>query len=338
MKVLVVGGTGVTGALVRSHLEDLGWEVDTCSRHASDDPHHRVLDLGGSRAAVVDVLRDYDWVVACLGPFERWQGKVARLCAEAHTNYLDVNDSIDAREDILAVDAEGAGIVAMTGAGLCPGISTALMMGDAGAPVRSVRSVLHIGAGQPAGAASVQSMFATLHADYRVLQRGKVRTCSQEPVTDAGLVGYECPDLGSVGTLFPGIDSYGYYVNFAALSNETVAKLQTKRLFTLPLLSGILARMAAAGTTKRAVEANAPEPATLEVTTETDKTRTRRVLSGLPSYRLTALAAATSVRHLVETSCAPGMYEAARLPALAGKLLDACRSAGATVTVSQETL
>ena len=106
MKIIVLGGSGVTGQLVRHYLADTDWQVDYCSRSESNDPNHRRLDLLGPRSKVMDALGEYDWAVSCIGPFEKWLAKVAGLCVDAGTNYIDINDSIDARQAILSVPAK----------------------------------------------------------------------------------------------------------------------------------------------------------------------------------------------------------------------------------------
>lgn len=337
MKVLIVGGTGITGKLVREFLASTGWQIDFCSRHADPDPHHRMLDLSGSKRKTLALLREYDWVVACIGPFEKWLDQVAGLCVDAGTNYLDVNDSVEAREAILKVPAQNAGITVMTGAGLCPGLSTALLMGEAGQSVKDIRVELRIGKGQPSGAASVLSMFSTIYSGYRVLQNGIVETIPH-PDTPGELIGYECPDMGSVSGLFPGVQNYSYHVGFAALSAETIRALQKKRVFSLPVVSGWLAKKASAGVTRKALEANDPQPASLTVRMLTDQSKTTAVLTGLTSYQFTALSAAACLRELVSKPLTPGVYEVARLPRLCDPLLDACREHGARISVLREEL
>lgn len=327
----------MAGKLVREYLADTGWDVDCCSRGDSSDPHHRKLDLLGSKSKAMEVLRDYDWAVACIGPFEKWMDKAANLCVEAGTNYIDINDSIEAREAILAVPAEKGGVIVMTGAGLCPGISTALLLGEAGEPVRSVRAVLRIGAGQPSGAASVQSMFETIHGGYRVLRSGQIQMVSHSD-TVGELVGYECPDMGAVPTVFPGIEDYSYHVGFAALKPKTVRDLQTKKMFTLPGLSRWLAKKAAVGVTRKALEENDPKPAKLEITMITPEERIVATASGLTSYQFTAVAAATCLKELASMAPDPGTYEIAQLPEMCTPLLRECRERGADVTVRREGL
>lgn len=335
MKVLVLGGTGVTGKLVRKYLETTGWEIDCASRHSSEGSHSIILNLSARRGKIIPVLRKYDWVVACIGPFERWLDRVASLAIEAGVNYLDVNDSIDAREAILKLSAEKAGVTLMTGAGLCPGLSTALLMGEAGEPVKRVCARLNIGGGQPAGTASVLSMMSTMYGGYRILRDGKVEY-SPHLKEKCEYVGYECPDLGSVESLFPGVQDYSYHVAFGALSFEAVQALQKKKLLSLPIVSDILAKKAATGVTRKAIENNSPKPTFLEIVMETEKRRTIARLGGMTSYQFTALSAVTCLCFLASHPQAAGVYEVARIPELREPLIEACRAARADYSVLHE--
>lgn len=337
MKIIVLGGSGVTGQLVRHYLADTNWQVDYCSRSESNDPNHRRLDLLGPRSKVMDALGEYDWAVSCIGPFEKWLAKVARLCVDAGTNYIDINDSIDARQAILSVPAKESGVVVVTGAGLCPGISTALLMSQSEKPVEKIQAVLRIGSGQPAGAASVQSMFETMHGGYRILEAGEIQQ-KEHPDQVGDLVGYECPDVSSVSAIFPTVRDYSYQVEFSALNAKTIHYLQSKRIFTLPGISRWLAKKASKGVTSKALEAGDPKPANLEITMQTSDEQIIASVKGLTSYQFTALSAATCLQKLAAGDLAPGTYEIAQLPETCELLLQSCKNHGADVSIVSHSL
>lgn len=335
MRILILGGAGITGNLVREYLSNAEMQVDYSSRHVIDDSHHRLFDLSGSRVKMLSLLSEYDWVISCIGPFEKWLDKAARMCVEAGVNYLDVNDSVEAREAILKVDAARANVTVLTGAGLCPGLSTALLMSESERSVEDIRVLLRIGKGQAAGKASVLSMFSTIYCGYRVLQNGQIQMVPH-PQTPDEFIGYECPDMGSVVNLFPDIQNYRYYVGFSALTSKTICALQKKRLFTLPLVSSFLAKKASTSVTRNAAEKNDPQSAFLETTMVTGSRRTIVTLSGLTSYRFTALAAATCLKTLISNPLPPDVYEVASAPMLCAPLLEACRAQGANISVRRE--
>ena len=337
MKILVMGGTGVTGTRVRKLLADSDAVVDYSSRHESDDPHQVTLNLSGSTSRIIDVLSTYDWVIACVGPFEKILDKVALLCMKAGTNYIDVNDSIDAREAILALPARDAGVVMVTGAGLCPGLSTALMMSIPTDDITQIRAELPIGKGQPSGAAAVQSMMSTMHGGYRMMQNRQIVTIPHQ-VPAERFVGYECPDIGAVGKVFPQVQDYSYFVAFEALSGQMVTALQQKRIFSLPVISTWLARKASRSVSRKALEANQPHPASLSIAMQGKSELTTVSLSGLTSYEFTAVAAASAARFLVSDKIKPGAYEVADLPKLADYLLAQSQEYGARISRTQRGL
>ena len=97
MKILVLGGTGATGRLIRDYLSHTTWDIHFSSRKPPKDasPEHIQLDVTKNHAA--DIIACYDWVINCTGPFETLKNRVADLCITAGTSAIDVNDSIDAR-------------------------------------------------------------------------------------------------------------------------------------------------------------------------------------------------------------------------------------------------
>lgn len=183
VKVLVAGGTGVTGRLVRGMLGVVdGIELAYTSRKKPDDGpgRHFPLRIAAGHNEICRVFRKHDWVVNCTGPFEVHADSLARARIDSGTGYIDVNDSIDARRAIMALDGDALreGVPVLTGFGLCPGLSTALLILGARAAgveeVRDVRVDLRIGADQESGAESVESMFRTIRGGYRAMLGGAI--------------------------------------------------------------------------------------------------------------------------------------------------------------------
>ncbi|WP_233125467.1 hypothetical protein [Corynebacterium sp. NML 120412] len=160
---------------------------------------------------------------AGIGPFEVHADSLARACIDSGTGYIDVNDSIDARRAIMALDGDARreGVPVLTGFGLCPGLSTALLMLGACAAgaeeVRDVRVDLRIGADQESGAASVESMFRTIRGGYRAMLGGAIVEVRRNLVSSQSGIGYECPDIDVVRGVCPSILGFSYHVAFDAL-------------------------------------------------------------------------------------------------------------------------
>ncbi|MDN5978493.1 MAG: hypothetical protein L0I04_12275, partial [Acidipropionibacterium jensenii] len=256
IRVAVIGGTGTTGRLVLEGLTAMRGATPLCAaRHPDhrpagarlprhDDPgsrpgvpgvEYRRLDVLGDRRSALAALEGIDWAVVCLGPFEHLRARAQELCIEAGVHYLDVNDSIDARRDTVALDgpARAAGVRVITGCGLCPGISTMLLgalAGRADWPVESVTSDLIVGAGQPVGAASLTSMLLSLTGEVRARRAGTVvrvpatvdRSVRVGGIRTRYLVGYECPDIDVVQRIVPGVSEYSYRVCFEQLPGFAV--------------------------------------------------------------------------------------------------------------------
>lgn len=63
----------------------------------------------------------------------------------------------------------------------------------------------------------------------------------------------------------PSIRGYSYHVAFDALPDESVEKIRTSRLYAMPFVSGLLARLGAAVTSRKARAKGTPQPAELVV-------------------------------------------------------------------------
>lgn len=292
-KILVLGGTGVTGHYVRSRLSALGMPTDYSSRRHQRDAHHVVCDVTGDAAEVRRVFSGYDWIINCTGPYEELGAIVHERCLGTGAAMIDVNDSIDeaARIHALDDDARKTNTTFYTGFGLCPGLSTALLAAASRRHPRatSVRTKLSIGGGQPSGTAAVRSMFRTMRSDYRVLDHGQVVHRPAEEPSEKGFVYYENPDIAMVGALWPGIQRYSYSIRFEVLEPREVRMLQTRRMFTSRLLEKPLAKASAAMANRKLNKSREPVKATTRIDTIVDGHRL--IARGCGSYQLTADAA-----------------------------------------------
>ena len=288
---------------------------------------------------------------AGIGPFEVHADSLARACIDSGTGYIDVNDSIDARRAIMALDGDARreGVPVLTGFGLCPGLSTALLMLGACAAgteeVRDVRVDLRIGADQESGAASVESMFRTIRGGYRAMLGGAIVEVRRNLVSSQSGIGYECPDIDVVRGVCPSILGFSYHVAFDALPDESVEKIRTSRLYAMPVVSGLLARLGAAVTSRKARAKGTPQPAELVVALSSvgagdagsaAETTVARA-TGPGSYKMTAAIAAT-VASVAGKPVAPGCRDLVSHPRLLEPVLAFARDAGIHIETPHDNL
>ncbi|MEW6553308.1 MAG: saccharopine dehydrogenase NADP-binding domain-containing protein [Actinomycetota bacterium] len=136
MRVIALGGAGVMG---RFGVKDLA------SKEAVEDlliadydlaaAEALARELGGKcraqkvdandHAGMVETIRGFDVAMGTIGPFYKYEKKVARACIEAGVNYVSICDDYDAAADFMELDEEAkkAGVTAITGVGWTPGIT-----------------------------------------------------------------------------------------------------------------------------------------------------------------------------------------------------------------------
>lgn len=100
----------------RRLAEELGRKC-TCLKVDADD-----------HAGLVEALRGYDVALGAIGPFYRYEVRMARSCIEAGVHYVSICDDSDATADVLRLDGEAkaAGVTVITGMGWTPGITNVL--------------------------------------------------------------------------------------------------------------------------------------------------------------------------------------------------------------------
>ncbi len=136
MRVIALGGAGMMG---RFGVRDLAAQdaveellIADCDLTAAEA---LARELGGKcRAAKVDAdeharmvetIRGFDVAMGTIGPFYKYERKVASACIEAGVHYVSICDDYDACSEFLALDeaAKQAGVTAITGVGWTPGIT-----------------------------------------------------------------------------------------------------------------------------------------------------------------------------------------------------------------------
>ncbi len=79
---------------------------------------------------LVNLMKKGDVVLSCVGPFYKYEKKVASCAIRAGVNYISICDDFDAAEDVLKLDNEAKekDITILTGVGWTPGMSNILAM------------------------------------------------------------------------------------------------------------------------------------------------------------------------------------------------------------------
>lgn len=139
MKVIALGGAGAMG---RTGVRDLaakdGVEELLIADYDAAAAEKLARELGGKcrargidandHAALVEAVRGFDVATGTIGPFYKYEKKVASACIEAGVDYVSICDDFDAASAVLELDAEAkkAGVSVITGVGWTPGVTNML--------------------------------------------------------------------------------------------------------------------------------------------------------------------------------------------------------------------
>lgn len=139
-KIIVLGGSGVVGRVATKTLTsfpDFSQVVigDIDSENASEITKEigsskvsiREIDASDPKA-LRDVIKDFDVVLNCIGPFYKYGPLILRSAIETGRNYIDINDDVDATKEVLTMDDEAkkTNIIALIGMGSSPGVTNLL--------------------------------------------------------------------------------------------------------------------------------------------------------------------------------------------------------------------
>ena len=136
-KIVILGGFGCVGRQIARDLRrHLGGdaEITLAGRHPdsafAESLKCRTLKLDVSDAGAAALLAGFDFAVSAAGPTKLLGPRIAALCIEAGVSCLDINDSIDATVELLALhdEARARGVDLFTGFGLMPGLSSLLLL------------------------------------------------------------------------------------------------------------------------------------------------------------------------------------------------------------------
>lgn len=125
-KILIYGANGYTGKLITQEAKNKGALVELAGRNKeaieniSRDtgfPFH-ICDLN-DKAKLESLLKEFDTVIHCAGPFSETAIPMVEACIKSKTNYLDITGEIWVFEDIMKYHekAQRAGIALLPGVG-----------------------------------------------------------------------------------------------------------------------------------------------------------------------------------------------------------------------------
>ncbi|MBC7229241.1 MAG: saccharopine dehydrogenase NADP-binding domain-containing protein [Actinobacteria bacterium] len=136
MKVVALGGAGMMGRFgvrdlaSKDSVEELliaDYNLEEAKALARElGPKCRAVKVDANdHAQMVETVRGFDVAMGTIGPFYKYEKKVASACIEAGVNYVSICDDYDAAADFMDLDeaAKKAGVTAITGVGWTPGIT-----------------------------------------------------------------------------------------------------------------------------------------------------------------------------------------------------------------------
>ncbi|MCG9760986.1 MULTISPECIES: hypothetical protein [Pseudoalteromonas] len=171
--IIVLGGTGESGRriinLLSERLSDL--KISCAARRtpkAGILPKHInfvPFDIN-DKAKSIETLKKFDLAVIALGPMDKFALQAHQLCLNANIDALDINDSLQAADQIHALNTEAQSkqCLLLTGMGFSPGISTLLLTELAHKKVSATghyQCRLYMGAAYGGGETSPQAILAS---------------------------------------------------------------------------------------------------------------------------------------------------------------------------------
>jgi lysine 6-dehydrogenase len=139
MKVIVLGGAGdMASRTVRELAAEPGVTTVTVADCNLEAAERLASELGekvsavwvdaNDHVALVEAIRGHDAAASGIGPFYRYEARVARAAVEARVPYVSLCDDYDGTQAVLELDnaAKAAGVTVLTGLGWKPGLSNIL--------------------------------------------------------------------------------------------------------------------------------------------------------------------------------------------------------------------
>jgi len=176
MKIIVIGGAGDMGSrAVRCLAEFNEVECITIADRDCARSSRLAYELWCSKVDTVEVdadnfsrlvdnMKGYDVAASALGPFYKYEAKVAQAAVEAGVDYVSICDDYDAAQAVFALDAEARakGVTVLTGLGWTPGLSNVLARKGAAA-LDHTREINVAWAGSAYDSTGLAVIYHTIH-------------------------------------------------------------------------------------------------------------------------------------------------------------------------------
>lgn len=139
MKVIALGGAGAMGSLAVRELAKseivesiiiADYNLAQATKLASElgEKCKAIRIDADDHSQMVEAIRGNDVALGAVGPFYKYEVKMAIACIEAGVNYVSICDDYDACAAVLELDedAREAGVLAITGVGWTPGVTNVM--------------------------------------------------------------------------------------------------------------------------------------------------------------------------------------------------------------------
>ena len=139
MRIIVLGGAGdMASRAVRELAAEPDVQAVTVADRNLPAAEDLALELGDQVRAkwvdaddpetLVEAIRGHDAAASGIGPFYRYEAKVAQAAIDAGVPYVSLCDDYDGTQAVLELDetAKAAGVTVLTGLGWTPGLSNLL--------------------------------------------------------------------------------------------------------------------------------------------------------------------------------------------------------------------
>jgi len=139
MRIIALGGAGDMGSFAvrdlasRDEVTELmiadydAEKADALARELGDRCSWRKIDANDA-TSLASAIEGFDVATGAIGPFYKYEYKVARAALDAGVDYVSICDDYDAAEAVFELDAAAKkkGVLILTGLGWTPGLSNIL--------------------------------------------------------------------------------------------------------------------------------------------------------------------------------------------------------------------
>ncbi len=189
----MLGGSGVVGRIaVRTLATFPDFSKVAIGDINTEKANEIAKNIGSDKIIVLKVdaldpnsvkkaIRDFDIVLNCIGPFYKFAPLILKTVIETGKNYLDINDDVDATQEVLRMDkiAKQAKITALIGMGSSPGVTNLLAKFAADHLLDDVNSIdlYHAHGGEPfEGEGVIYHRIHSMRIDIPVFIDGELKS------------------------------------------------------------------------------------------------------------------------------------------------------------------